>query len=79
MKVKDMHKDMFLKTLSKGLFDRFNDKFTKENTIIINNNSVKHILNDLENVLLLVYWSHNGAGPSNTFLIDILLPCLQEL
>ena len=40
---------------------------------------MKHILNDLENILLPVSWSHNGVGQSNTFLIDTLLLCLQEL
>ena len=54
MKVKGTHKDIFLKTLSKGLFSRFNDKFTKENTIIIDDSPVKHILNAPENVLLPV-------------------------
>ena len=29
--------------------------------------------------LLPISWLHDGAGQSNTFLIDILLPCLQEL
>ena len=37
MKVKGMQKDTSLKTLNKGLFDNFNDKFTKGNTIIIDN------------------------------------------
>ena len=46
MKVKNTYKDIFLKIVSKGLFGRFNDKFTKENTIIINNSLLKHILND---------------------------------
>ena len=57
----------------------FNGKFTKENTIIINDSPVKHIFNDSENVLLLVSWLHDGASPSNTILIDTLLLCLQEL
>ena len=59
MKIKDMHKDIFLKTLSKGLFYKFNGKFTKDNTIIINNSPVKHILNDFKNVLLPISWSHD--------------------
>ena len=37
MKVKDTYKDTFLKTMSKVLFNRFNSKFTKENTIIVDN------------------------------------------
>ena len=52
MKVKGTHKDIFLKMLSKCLFHRFNGKFTKDNTIIIDDNLVKHILNDSKNVLL---------------------------
>ena len=79
MKVRGTHKDIFLKMLSKGLFSRFNGKFTKENTIIIDDSLVKHILNALENVLLPVSWSHDGAGPSDTFLMDTLLPCLQSV
>ena len=79
MKVKGTHKDIFLKMLSKHLFGRFGGKFTKENTLVIDDSPVKHILNDSENVLLPVSWLHDGAGQSDTFLIDTLLPCLQEL
>ena len=79
MKVKGTHKDIFLKMLSKGLFCRFNGKFTKENTIIINDNPVEHILNAPENILLPVSWSYDGASPSDTFLMDTLLPCLQNV
>ena len=79
MKVKGTHKDIFLKTLSKSLFSRFNGKFMEENTVIIDDNPVKHILNAPENVLLPVSWSHDGAGPSDTFLMDTLLPCLQSV
>ena len=46
MKVKGTHKDIFLKTLSKGLFAKFNEKFRKKNTIIIDDSLMKHILND---------------------------------
>ena len=62
MKVKGTHKDIFLKTLSKGLFTKFNGKFRKNNTIIIDDSPVKHILNDLENVLFPVSWSHDRVG-----------------
>ena len=79
MKVKGIYKDIFLKTLSKGLVHRFNGKFTKNNTIIIDDNPVKHILNDFKNVLLPVSWSHDGANSSDIFLMDTLLPCLQKL
>ena len=79
MKVKGTYKDIFLKTLSKDLFTKFNGKFRKNNTIIIDDSPVKHILNNLENVLFLVSWSHDGAGQNDTFLIDTLLPWLQQL
>ena len=52
MKVKSTHKDISLKTLNNDLFNRFNGKFTEDNRIIINDSSVKHIFNNLENVLL---------------------------
>ena len=74
MKIKGTHKDIFLKTLSKGLFTKFNGKFRKNNTIIIDHSPVKHILNDLENVLFPMPWSHDGASQNDTFLIDMLLP-----
>ena len=70
MKVKGTHKDIFLKTLSKDLFTKFNGKFRMNNTIIIDNSPLKHILNNSENVLFPVWWSHDGAGQNDTFLID---------
>ena len=79
MKVKDTHKDIFLKTLNTSLFSRFNGKFTKENTIIVDNSLVKHILNNSENFLLPASWSHKQADPSDTFLMDTLLPCLEKV
>ena len=79
MKVKGTHKDIFLKTLSKGLLCRFNGKFTKENTVIIDDSPLKHILNTPENVLLPASWLHDGAGPSDTFLMDTLLLCLENM
>ena len=79
MKVKGTHKDIFLKTLSKGLFTKFNGKFRKKNTIIIDDSPMKHILNDSKNVLFPVSWSFDGAGQNNTFLMDKLLPWLGQL
>ena len=79
MKVKGTHKDIFLKTLSKGLFTKFNGKFRKKNTIIIDDSLVKHILNDSENVLFRVLWSSDGAGQNDSFLMDKLLPWLRQL
>ena len=51
MKVKGIHKDIFLKTLSSKLFGRFNGKFPKDNTIVIDNRLVMLILNNSKNVL----------------------------
>ena len=79
MKVKGTHKDIFLKTLSKGLFTKFNGKFKKKNTIIIDDSPVKHILNDSENILFPASWSSNGAGQNDMFVMDKLLPWLQQL
>ena len=61
VKVKGTHKDIFLETLSKGVFTKFHHKFMKNNIIIINNSPVKHILNNLENVLFLVLSLYDGA------------------
>ena len=79
MMIKDTYKDIFLKTLSKGLFSRFNDKVTKENTIIVDDSSMMHILNNSKKILLLLSWLYDRASPSNMFLIDTLLPWLQQL
>ena len=79
MKVKGIHNDIFLKTLSKDLFTKFNGKFRKKNTITIDNSPVKHILNDSENVLFPMSWSSDGAGQNDTFLMDTLLPWLRQL
>ena len=79
MKVKGTHKDIFLKTLSKGMFTKFNGKFRKKNTIIIDDSPMKHILNNSENVLFPVSWSFDGAGQNDTFLMDKLLPWLRQL
>ena len=79
MKVKDTNKDIYLKILSKDLFNKFNSEFTIENTTIIDDSQVKHIVNDSENVLQPVFWLHNKAGESNTFLIDLLVLWLQHL
>ena len=54
IQINDTYKDIFLKILIKDLFSKLNGKFTKKNMIIINDSLVKHILNDLKNVLLLV-------------------------
>ena len=79
LKVKGTEKDVFLKTLSVGLFPKYRDVFTMENTIIVDDSAYKHVLNNPENVLLADTWSPNGNGENDTFLLDVLLPWLQQL
>lgn len=79
LKVKGMDKDVFLKTLSVGLFSKYSELFTMENTIIVDDNAYKHVLNNPENVLLADTWSLIGAGVNDTFLLSVLLPWLQRL
>ena len=61
------------------MFTKFNGKFKKKNTIIIDDSPVKHILNNSENALFPVSWLHDGAGQNDTFLIDMLVPWLRQL
>jgi hypothetical protein len=77
--VKGTDKDVFLKTLSVGLFPKYLDFFTPDNTIIVDDSAYKHVLNNPENVLLANSWSPNGAGANDTFLLGVLLPWLQRL
>lgn len=79
LKVKGTEKDVFLKTLSVGLFPKYRDFFTKDITIIIDDSPHKHVLNNPENVLLSDTWSYIGDGPNDNFLLDVLLPWLRRL
>ncbi|CAA9589412.1 hypothetical protein AVDCRST_MAG81-4655 [uncultured Synechococcales cyanobacterium] len=79
LKVKGTEKDVFLKTLSTGLFSQYRGSFTMENTIIVDDSAYKHVLNNPENVLLADSWSPNGDSANDTFLLGVLLPWLQRL
>lgn len=79
LKVKGTEKEVFLKTLSHGLFPVDRECFTNYNTIVVDDSAYKHVLNNPENVLLTETWSYEGDGPKDTFLLDILLPWLQRL
>ena len=79
LKVKGTDKDVFLKTLSVGLFPKYHGFFTPANTIIVDDSAYKHVLNNPENVLLADTWSPNGVGANDIFLFDVLLPWLQRL
>jgi hypothetical protein len=45
-----------------------------ENTMIVEDNPTKHVLNVVENVILPKSGTFVGAGQSNTYLIDMLPP-----
>lgn len=79
LKVKGTDKEVFLKTLSKGLFTKYIDSFTGDNTIIVDDSPYKHVENDPSNVLLSYTWSYKGDGRHDSFLLDILLPWLRKL
>ena len=52
MKEVGTQKDIFLKTLSNHLFNSFDGCYILNNTLVIDNSPIKHMLNLSENVLL---------------------------
>ena len=72
-KVSGMNKELFLKNLD-NLLKGYSGRFTFANTIVVDDSPSKHIMNDLQNVVLPRLWSHIGDGPSNNFLLSDLLP-----
>nr|PNR49410.1 hypothetical protein PHYPA_011306 [Physcomitrium patens] len=72
------HKELFLKNLD-TLFSGYKGIFNSENTIIVDDSPLKHIMNDSKNVLLPNSWSNNGNGNRDTFLLRTLLPWFQRL
>ena len=62
MKVKETKKDLFLKTLQKHLFSTFKGRYTADNTIVVDDSLVKHVLNPLENIILLETWAYVEAS-----------------
>ena len=79
MKVNGTSKDIFLKTLSKRVFPHFGGRYNSENTIVIDDSPVKHILNSRENIVLLEPWNYRGNGEVDSFLVDKLGPWLYDL
>jgi hypothetical protein len=79
MKMKGTKKELFLKTIHKHLFSSFGGKYSLENTIIVDDSLVKHVLNPLENVILPESWTFAGAGQLDTYLMDTLLPWVLQL
>ena len=75
MKEVDIQKDIFLNTLSNHLFNSYDSRYTPANTLVIDDSPIKHMLNLLENVLLLPTWSYGGDGASrDSVLMEELLP-----
>ena len=62
MKVKETDKQLFLKNIEKQLFLQFNGRYSAKNIIVIDDNLVKHILNSIENMILLESWSFEGGS-----------------
>ncbi len=79
LKVKGTRKDLFLKTLEKSLFHSFGGRYTKGNTIIVDDSPMKHLLNEPENVILLDAWSHKESGSKDVSLVTSLLPYLYRV
>jgi len=57
------NKDLFLKNLN-TLFNACCAKFSPENTVAVDDNPIKHIMNKLENVVLSDTWTYRGNGPN---------------
>ena len=80
MKEFGTQKDIFLKTLSNHLFNSYDKLYTPANTLVIDDSPIKHMLNLLENVLLLPSWSFEDTGAeADSTLIGQLLPYLLNL
>jgi hypothetical protein len=79
MKVKGTKKDLFLKSVQKHLFSSFGGRYSADNTIIVDDSPMKHVLNPSENIILLETWTFARVGQSDTYLMDTLLPWILQL
>jgi hypothetical protein len=61
------------------LFSGFGSRYYAENTIVVDDSPMKHVLNPSENVILPESWTFAGAGESNSFFMDMLLPWVLQL
>ena len=77
-KVPGTDKDLFLKNLDRLFKDR-RGSFSSDNTVIVDDSPVKHIMNRPHNVILPDSWSYRGNGLRDSFLFDVLLPWFQRL
>ncbi|KAG0594345.1 hypothetical protein M758_UG069000 [Ceratodon purpureus] len=80
MKEPGTQKDIFLKSMSDGLFRKFGGLYSKANTIFIDDSPIKHCQNNSYNVLLLSTWNNqNPDAADDRFLLSKLLPYLVDL
>jgi hypothetical protein len=79
MKIKGTEKELFLKSIQKHLFSGFGGRYCAENTIVVDDNPMKHVLNLSENVILPESWTFAGARKLDSFLMDTLLPWVLQL
>ena len=79
MKVKGTKKDLFLKMLQKYLFSTFEVRYSVDNAIVVDDSPMKHVLNRLENIILLETWAYAGVGQADINLMDTLLSWVLQL
>ena len=79
MKVKGTKKNLILKTLQKHLFSSFGSRYSADNTIVVDDSLVKHVLNPSENIILPKTWAFARVGQADTYLMDTLLPWVLQL
>ena len=78
-KLQGTSKDILLKPLSKRLFPHYSGRYTPQNTIVIDDSPVKHILNSKVNVVIPEPWTHIGEGHQDSYLMCKLFPWLHKL
>jgi hypothetical protein len=79
LKVKGTEKELFLKSIQKYLLSGFGGRYCSENTIVVDDSPMKHVLNPSENVILPKSWTIASAGESDSFFMDTLLPWVLQL
>ena len=72
-------KDLYLKTLQKRVFCGYGGRYTKDNTLVIDDSPMKHCLNLEQNVIFPKPWTYKGEGCRDTFLMHELCPWLERL
>jgi hypothetical protein len=78
LKVKRTDKPMFLKVMWKQLFFGYNGRYLEDNTVIVDDSPLKHVLNPIENVILPETWTFASVGQADAYLMDMLLPWILQ-